>query len=667
VKPRNSIERPSASMWQRRWHTLVSAPRAVLFGLVILVVFGVFTLRLWNLQFVQGEKYTIQADEQRLRTIAVDAPRGLIYDRNGEVLVRNVPVFDVVVVPAYLPEDEAEEETVLRRLAEMLGMMYTSEGIKGDGKPTPPGLRELLDAVPFSGHYYPLIVKRDVDRETALLVAQEAVTMPGVSVEVERRRDYLYGPLVSQILGYLSPIPEGAEEDYEAEGYDPAVDRVGMAGVEATYEDMLRGQKGRRIVEEDVIGRQIRVVEEQSVPVPGSNVYLTIDLELQGFVEEALKKAMEAPSVNSPRGVAIVMNPQTGEILAMVSLPTYDNNLFVKGLSAEDWQMLNEDRHRPLLNHAVSDALPTGSIFKIIVASAALQEGVITPRTQFLCEGKMVVPNKYYPNDPGQAQPFYCWNLSGHGWLDVVGGIAHSCDIFFYKVGGGFEEEDFEGLGVAKIAEYARLFGLGERTGIELPAEVEGLVPTADWKRLTYGESWSTGDTYILSIGQGYLLATPLQMLNAANAVANGGTLYRPQIVHHVTDSQGNLVEAFSPEIVRTLPISAENLSLVQQGMEAAVASGTAPKAQLEGIRVAGKTGTAQYCDDIALDTGICGEGLEQPTHAWFIAYAPAENPEVSVVVFVYNGGEGSVVSVPVAHDILEHYFGLDEVEAAEE
>jgi penicillin-binding protein 2 len=243
----------------------------------------------------------------------------------------------------------------------------------------------------------------------------------------------------------------------------------------------------------------------------------------------------------------------------------------------------------------------------------------------------------------------------------MVGGIAHSCDIFFYKVGGGFEEEDFEGLGVERIAQYAELFGLGEPTGVELTADFGGLVPTADWKRLTYGESWTTGDTYILSIGQGFLLVTPLEMLNAFNVFANGGTLYRPRVVHHVTDAQGNVVQPFEPDIVRTVPISTEYLSLVKEGMEGAVAYGTAPKAQLEGVPVAGKTGTAQYCDDIALEQGICGEGLQMPEHAWFVAFAPAENPEVSVIVFIYRGGEGSVAAVPVVHDILAYYFGLDE------
>jgi penicillin-binding protein 2 len=291
------------------------------------------------------------------------------------------------------------------------------------------------------------------------------------------------------------------------------------------------------------------------------------------------------------------------------------------------------------------------------MAAAVLQEGIVTPQTQLNCPGKIVVANKYYPNDPGLAQPFYCWNEAGHGWTDIFDAIAHSCSIYFYKVGGGFEETDFDGLGVSRIAEYAEMFGLGEPTGVELPVEIGGLVPTADWKRRAYGESWSTGDTYNLSIGQGFLSVTPLQMLNAVNAIANNGTLYRPTIVHHVTDPQGNTIEPFESDVIRQLDIDPEYLDIVRRGMEGTVDYGSAAKrGQIEGVRVAGKTGTAQFCDDI-----MCGVGFEQPEHAWFAAFAPMENPEVSVIVFIYNGGEGSVTAVPVAQEILEYYFGLNE------
>ncbi len=650
-------------IWQARWAALRGSPRAIVVGLFIVGLFGILSLRLWNMQFVQGAYYRERATRQSTRPVTVPAARGLVYDRFGTPLVRNVPSFDIVIVPAYLPDDEEQAEDVLIRLAVLLGMPYASPEVGEGGDDGPRGVREIVAEAGFT--YRPVMVKRGVDRDIALLVAQQTLVLPGVSVEVEAVRDYPYGPLVSQILGYNLPIPEEDEEAYVALGYDSSIDRIGRAGIEATYEDYLRGQKGQQIVEEDVLGRVIRVVAELAEPVPGDNVHLTLDLELQRFAEAVLRRGMEQPNVNSPRGVAIVMNPQTGEILAMVSLPTYDNNLFTQGISALDWDRLANNPHRPLLNHAISDLLPPGSTFKIVVAAGALQEGVLTSDTRLSCPGKIIIPNRYSPNDPGQAQPFYCWNRSGHGWLDVVGGIAQSCDVFFYKTGGGFEETGFEGLGVERIAKYARLFGFGEPTEVELPTEVDGLVPTADWKRLTYSESWSTGDTYNLSIGQGFLTVTPLQLLNAANTVATGGKLVRPRIVHHVTDAEGNVTRPFEPEIVRTLPISVENWSLIRQGMEGAVAYGTSYRTQIEGLRIAGKTGTAQFCDDI-----MCGVGFQQPEHAWFIAYASREGvdePEVSAVVFLYNGGEGSVVAVPIVHDILEHYFGLDQVDEGDE
>jgi penicillin-binding protein 2 len=537
----------------------------------------------------------------------------------------------------------------------LLDIPYTSSTDEADGEgETVRGVREMVEDIPYVAPYRPIVIQRNVEREKALLVAQEASYLPGVSVEVESVRDYPHGRLLSQLLGYLLPIPEEREEAYREEGYDPATDRVGSAGIEATYEEVLRGTKGEQVVEEDVLGRVRRVVEERAAPVPGDNVYLTIDLDLQAAADEALRQGLG--EAVSPRGVAIAMDPQTGEILAMVSLPTYDNNIFVQGVSQEDWERW-QDPHRPLINHAVSDAVPPGSVFKIVVASAVLQEGILVPQTELHCPGRIVVPNRYYPNDPGQAQPFYCWNEAGHGAVDIEGALAHSCDVFFYKAGGGFEETDFKGLGVKRIAEYARLFGLGEPSGVELPAESGGLVPTSDWKRHTYGESWSTGDTYNYSIGQGFLEVTPLQMLNAVNVVANGGTLYRPQIVDHISNAEGETKTSFEPDVVHTVPVSQEHLSLVREGMEGVVAYGTAARrGQIEGLRVAGKTGTAQFCDDI-----MCGVGFEQPEHAWFAAFAPLEEPEISVIVYLYNGGEGSVAAVPVAREIMMHYFGLEE------
>jgi len=641
------LRRPPTRGVSRLLTMLVRAPRLVVALLLFLVLVGFAVVRLYRLQVIEARYWAVRAEEQRARLVRVPAPRGIIYSRDGEPLVRNVPAFQIVVVPALLPEDEVEREAVLRRLAELLNRPYTD--------PEGAGLLEMVDQALDTAPYEPLVVAQRIDRQLALIIAQEGLTLPGVQVEVTARRQYPYGSLVAQLVGYLGAIPGGEEEAYRAQGYDPATDRVGYAGIEATFEDWLRGIPGERYQEEDVLGRVVRILGDERPPVPGNNVYLTVDLALQQVAQDALWRGMNR--VGSRRGVVIAMDPRTGEILAMVSLPTYDNNLFAQGISQEDYQRLLDDPHRPLLNHAIADELPPGSIFKVIPAAAALQEGVLTPRTRLNCPGTIVVPNKYYPNDPGRAQPFHCWLRSGHGWLDVVHGLAYSCDIFFYQVGGGLEETGFEGLGLERMAEYAHLFGLGSPTGIELPYEAPGLVPTARWKRLTIGENWSTGDTYNLSIGQGYLLVTPLQMLNVMAATANGGILYRPQIVHHVTDADGNVIRPFQPVISRTLPISPENWTLIHEGLEGAVVYGTATRGQVDGVRVAGKTGTAQFCDDIAQQLGICGEGLAQPTHAWFMAFAPVEDPEIALIVFIYNGGEGSSAAVPVAQEILDWYF----------
>lgn len=636
----------------RRLMLLLTSPRLLLVGLVLPLVLTVYAFRLYRLQVVETEQWSARANAQRTELVSIPAPRGLIYSRDGEPLVRNVPAFQVAIIPALLPEDKLQRETALRRLAALLAIPYSQTGAQ-------PGLREQVDRVldagsPAYAPYTPLVVATHVDREVALIIAQgQEFAFPGVRVDVVSRRQYPYGSLVAQWVGYMGAIPAEKVKAYTERGYDPATDRVGYAGVEATFESWLRGTPGQRYQETNVLGRVVRVLGEEIPPTPGHNVYLTIDLELQEVAQQALQKGMNR--ANSRRGVVIAMNPHTGEILAMVSLPTYDNNLFAEGLSQEEYQRLLDDPHRPLLNHAIADQLPPGSIFKIIPAAAALQEGVVTAHTRLNCPGIIMLPNKYYPNDPERAQPFYCWKRSGHGWLDVVDALAFSCDIFFYQVGGGYEK--FAGLGLERIVHYAQLFGLGEPTGIELEQESPGLVPTARWKRLTIGENWSTGDTYNLSIGQGYLLVTPLQMLNVMAATANGGTLYRPRIVHHITDAAGNIVRPFQPEIIRTLPISPQNWSIIQQGLEGTVVYGTATRAQVPGVRVAGKTGTAQFCDDIARQMGICREGFAQPTHAWFMAYAPVENPQIALIVFIYNGGEGSAVAAPVAQEILDWYF----------
>jgi penicillin-binding protein 2 len=638
--------------------------RIIAYGLFVLFAFALLATRLYQLQIVRGDEFRLWADENRFRLVPLEAIRGIVYDRQGTLLVRNVPNFTVTLVPAYLPDDPAAEEAVFQRLSELLALPATRDSTQEIARElglsaeeiAAMGLRsiqEIVDEVRYWAPYRPLVLKRNVERDVVFQIEETHLDLPGVLVETEPARQYPYGELISHLMGYVGPIPADQLEAYEAQGYNANEDEVGLIGAEAAFEEQLRGNKGEKYVEVDVAGREVRTVVEVP-PTPGRSLRLTIDLALQEKMTEILQWGLE--QAGAEIGVAIAMNPQTGEIRGMVSLPAYDNNLFTGGISVADYRRLSEDPRRPLINYAISGRHPPGSTFKIIPATAALQEGVISRSTQVNCQGTLWLPDLRFPDDPERGQKFYCWIHElgrGHGNVNIISGIAHSCDIYFYWVGGGFLDE-FEGLGLDRLVEYAHLFGLGELTGIDLPGENPGLVPTAKWKRLNYSEGWVTGDTYNMSIGQGYVLATPLQMLNATAAVANGGTLYRPQILYQVLDDEGNVIQDFTPEVIRQLPIEPQHLATVAEGMEAATVWGSAPGAYLDTVRVAGKTGTAEFYDpNIPPDK----QG-NLPTHAWFTAFAPVQAPEIALVVFVYNGGEGTTTAVPIATEIMRYYFG---------
>lgn len=623
--------------------------RMIIFQAIVIICMMAVVLRLWSLQVVSYEDYAAAADENRYRLVSVDAPRGVIYDRQGRLLVHNVPSFTVSVVPGDLPEDELEREAVLRRVADLLGMPLRSE----DGSGVDDLIREQTTGPNATGEYVPVTIAHKVDRQAAFTIQEESLTLPGVTVQVEPEREYLDSELFAHIVGYMGRIGQADLDARADRGYE-AGDSIGIAGVERTQEDILAGTKGQKHVEVNSDGREVRVIATEE-PVAGNSIYLTIDTEFQRDVEAALAKGMAA--AGSDTGVAIAMDPRTGEILAMVSLPTFDNNLFASGISYEDLAALSNDPRHPLINHAVGGQYPPGSVFKIIPAIGALEEGVITESTRFECRGTMLLPNKFFPDDLSQAQPFYCWARYGHGSINVVTAISQSCDIFFYKATGGFE--DFVGLGIDRLGKYAAMFGIGEPTGIELTGEAAGLLPSEQWKRLTYGESWFTGDTYNAAIGQGYVLVTPLQMLNATAAIANGGTLYRPQVVYQVVDIEGNLIEAFEPEVIRELEVSPENIELVRRGMHGAVTNGTAYRLHLPEVDVAGKTGTAEYTELDENGNIIMDEWGYLPTHAYFTAFAPYDDPEIVLIVFLHGGGEGSQTAVPVGEEILRAYFDV--------
>jgi penicillin-binding protein 2 len=698
----------------------------LLFRAALVVVMLFFGARLYQLQVVQGGTYRDRADENRFDLVEVPAPRGVIYDRTGQILTRNRPSFEVGLVPEELafddPETEVDEEAaeiaeilgvlgvdsdpeVTLRLAEIMfrrlgrvdyaktvgsvGVELSYVAVPGpsqvvfqeDGgppqeiaqkllipdisEPLPlPGLVALVQRAVAIGRQgsasEPVPILDLVDRTHAFEIAEEGYRYPAVRIKEVPVREYVYGDLLSHVLGFMGPIPAALEQDYRELGYTNPNERVGLNGLEYSYQRELRGIPGYANIEVDILGREMRTVGEVAEPVPGSNLLLSLDLRLQRVMREALEAKMT--EVEAPWGVAIAMAPKTGSVLGMVSLPSYDNNVFAERIN-EDYLALERDERRPLINYAIGGLYPPGSTFKMVPATAALTEGVITGETRLVDAGPIYLPNRYYPNDASLAQEFVSWNHKYgivHGAVDVVQALALSNDIFFYMLGGGYPPTDFVGLGVRRLAEWTRLFGYGDPTGIDLPGEVGAIVPTDQWKRQLYAESWTTGDSYNMAIGQGYVLATPLQVLVSTAAVANGGDVVMPQVVYQLVDAAGGLQKDFAPKIARRLPVDEATIKLVQEGMWAAVnaPNGTAYGVKMDNVTVAGKTGTAEFCEYIPEEEDCRRDDKDNlPTHAWFVAYAPYEDPEIAVVVFVYDGGEGSATAVPVARTILEAYF----------
>lgn len=499
-----------------------------------------------------------------------------------------------------------------------------------------------------------------VERPTAFEVSEEVYRLPSVQVNQVPVREYPYADLVSHMLGFMGPIPAALAEDYTAEGYTNLNEKVGLSGLEYSYQTQLRGTPGYKNLEVDILGREMRTVGQVADPVPGNNLILGTDLRLQRAMREALEGAMEEKAAKW--GVVIAMDPMTGLILGMVSLPSFDNNIFAEGIN-EEYLALEDDERRPLINYAIGGVYPPGSTFKMTTAGAALQEGIISGDGIVVDNGPMYLPNRFAPNDLSMAQKFVSWNHKlgiNHGALNVVRALALSNDIYFYWVAGGYPPDQIPGLGARKLAQWTALFGYGDPTGIDLPGEVGTIVPNDQWKRQQYAESWTTGDSYNMGIGQGYVLATPLQVLVASSAVANGGKVVQPQVVYQMTDANGGLQRDFAPQITRELPISAENMNLLQQGMWSVVNSdeGTATTARIDGVTVAGKTGTAEFCEYIPDEQDCRRDDKDNlPTHAWFVGYAPFEAPEIAVVAFVYEGGEGSATSIPIVKQVMEAYF----------
>jgi len=658
----------------------------------IIVIFGFFIIRLFTIQIVEGAGYLEQADKNRTTKISIQTQRGIIYDRNGFVLARNIASYNVTITPALLPSDEGSIQEIYRQLSSLIGVPVSQGDIKNEDavrafKPCQNdfGIAQIVYIQDTNAPFDPVRVKCNIDEKIARIIKEKSSDWSGVGIEVEPIRDYPTGSLTSEIIGFLGPVPASQEKYYRDQGFDPERDKVGYAGIESQFQDTLGGRNGERIIEVDVAGKELKDLAPPVESVPGYNLKLTIDTRLQAAAKEALIGEMNSWNayLNDLRmlsGVVIAMNPKTGEILALVSYPTFENNRMARIIPAYYYEQLSRDPAKPLLNHAISGEFPPGSVFKMAAALGILNEGVVTPEQQIEDPGKITIEQKFSPNDPGTPRDYVCWNEAGHGLVDYLHGIAWSCDVYWYKVGGGFKDEVPVGLGIWRMGEYARAIGYGAPTRIELPGEASGLIPDPDWKRVNIGENWATGDTYIATMGQGYVLATPLQVLVSIATIANDGKRMQPTLIREILDSEGNVVQPFQPKLVvditktPVINIYDENqfqtgekkvvepwvVALAKEGMHmVTLDGGTAYKAFRDvQIPTGGKTGTAEYCDNVAQAKNRCSFG-NWPTHSWYVGYAPYDDPEIAVIAFVYNGGEGASVSAPIVRKVMDAYFEL--------
>ncbi len=662
-------------------------PGRIRFFLIAMVsLFAIFSVRLFYMQVILGDFYGGLAETNRTERMYIPSSRGVIYDRRGVLLARNMPAYNITLTPANLPDTEAEIDYVYRTLSQLTGVPIRVAGSVPSQECAPGrGIADLVDEWIELAPYYAVKIDCDADPEIAKVILEKSADLPGVGVEVSPVRDYPNGRYTAHIIGYMGRVPAERSQEFIDKGYNLDRDKIGYAGIEAYMDDPLAGYYGSELWEVDAAGKHIRLLEPPVAAVPGTNIRLTIDSRLQEAATNILEQKIEETRAKKPEflrspmigGTVVALNPNTGEILAMVSVPTYDNQKFSRYIPIDYYNQLASDISNPLLNHAISGSYPPGSIFKLTTAVGALNEGIVTPDTIVNCRGSISVTQKFFPSDPGREMLFYCYNRNGHGELSFLRGLALSCDIYFYNLGAGYSGAGGvkDGLGIDGIKQYAQALGYGRALGVELYGERDGLIPDPQWKRIYQGENWATGDTYIATIGQGYVDVTPLQVAESIATIAANGKVMKPTLLKNYLDGEGNVIQTFAPKMLYditdsitsepydTVTVQPWVLKLVQQGMRMVVTNGTATDyAEIENIPTAGKTGTAEYCDDIAQSRNLCKREA-WPTHAWYGAYGPYDHPEIVVVAFVYDGGEGSVTAGPVVRDVMKAYFALKAID----
>jgi penicillin-binding protein 2 len=580
------------------------------FFLLLLSLLAILYFRTFQLQVIQAKEFQIKSQANQFFISKIKAERGVIYDQNFKQLVFNQPSFDLILKKSELPKEEREREKVLKKVAEILKTDFGN-------------LKEKLDSLPEK-----IKIAENLNHQTLIVLETKIFELPGFEIEKKVQREYVDGETISHLIGYLGKV-----------------DVEGKEGIEKSYDKILKENPGKILIERDAKGRILsqKIVE---FPKPGKSLVLWLDFDLQKKIKEEMEKKIK--EVRAKGGAAVAIDPKTGGVLALVSLPSFDNNLFSKGISQEDWEKLQKDPKSPLLNRATSGQYLFGSTVKPFIALAALEEKIISPNKKIDCQGKIEIPHRY---NPEIVYEFRDWTV--HGPTDIKKAIAESCNVFFYTIGGGYKNQ--EGLGPSKIKKYLEIFGFGKLidSDFPIPSFAKGLIGDPEWKKEKFGENWWDGDTYNMSIGQGYILTTPLQVARAFAAIANGGKLLKPRFVKEIVNEERNVVEVVQPEIENEIKIDPKNLQIVKEGMRWAVTGQNSPHASAIALNdlpvaVAAKTGTAQ----------TLRKGCEDCYTIWISAFAPYEDPQIVLTIVLEEvKGRLSQVVVPVAKEILNWYF----------
>lgn len=579
---------------------------------IIVLFFVIFAVRIFYLDIINGDYYADISKGNRIRSTVIKAPRGKIMDRHGQILASNIPSMDAIIIPADLPKKESEKQLVIYKVANILGT--AEQEVKN------------IFEIKNEDSLDPILLKENITRDQALILIGKSRELPGISVENTAIRNYADGNIFSSVIGYDGKI---TKDEMAKNSEYIMTDYIGKTAIEKQYEKDLRGKAGARQAEIDSSGNIKKNLGDIN-PEPGDNLVLNIDADLQKKLYDSMTDILEKTGTKT--AAAVIIDPRNGGVLAMVNFPNYNNNLFARKITNEEYQSIIKDKDLPLFNRAVNGEYPPGSTIKPAVASAALMEGIITPDTIIDGQGGSINIGGFRFGD---------WKT--HGPSDIRKAIAESNDVFFYTIGGGYG--NIQGLGMSRMKKYENLFGFGSPTGIDLPTEASGLIPDEQWKLDKFKEKWYIGDSYHCAIGQGFVTATPLQLANYTAALANGGTLYVPKIVNHIEKYDGT-IEYKNPEIIRKDFLRRDVLQVVREGMRQTVTVGTAQSLKDLSVEVAGKTGTAEF-------------GGEGKTHGWFISFAPYDNPVIAMVILAEGGGEGDghAAGVPITKEVYDYYF----------